>query len=327
VTNAPSLRPLFLFSQPRSGSTLVQRVLGAHSQISTASEPWFLLPLSYMRKPLGARAEYWHVLSTQAVNDFSEQALPGGNLAWRTAVRSFVLDLYAQAAGPGVTYFLDKTPRYYLIAEEISELFPEAKIVFLWRNPLAVVASLLETFRRGEFEPYLWKEDILSAGGRLVAANLALTDRSYAVRYEDLVVASSEPHWRGLFDYLELEWEPEVLMTFSQVKLRGRAGDDTTTAKYHGLSSLPIDGWKRTFEGRVRQAWGRYALRTIGKASLEHMGYDAEVLDQELRALGLGSLVRTAKDVPLLAASRVRHSLRSYTLRMDDGVRPRSSKC
>ena len=40
-----SIRPIFIFSAPRSGSTLLQRVLAAHTQVATASEPWILLPL------------------------------------------------------------------------------------------------------------------------------------------------------------------------------------------------------------------------------------------------------------------------------------------
>src|SRR5262249_20278294 len=37
--------PILLLSLPRSGSTLVQRVLAAHPGVATASEPWLLLPL------------------------------------------------------------------------------------------------------------------------------------------------------------------------------------------------------------------------------------------------------------------------------------------
>lgn len=36
---------IFIVSQPRSGSTLLQRILSAHSQICTTSEPWLALPL------------------------------------------------------------------------------------------------------------------------------------------------------------------------------------------------------------------------------------------------------------------------------------------
>ena len=39
-----SAEPVFLFSLPRSGSTLLQRMLSCHPDIATHSELWFLLP-------------------------------------------------------------------------------------------------------------------------------------------------------------------------------------------------------------------------------------------------------------------------------------------
>ena len=39
------VKPVFIFSLPRSGSTLLQRVLTGHSEISSFAEPHFLLPL------------------------------------------------------------------------------------------------------------------------------------------------------------------------------------------------------------------------------------------------------------------------------------------
>ena len=42
--SAHPIRPLFLLSLPRSGSTLVQRVLARSPQIATASETWLLMP-------------------------------------------------------------------------------------------------------------------------------------------------------------------------------------------------------------------------------------------------------------------------------------------
>ena len=38
-----AMRPLFL-SLPRSGSTLLQRILGSHDAVATSPEPWLLLP-------------------------------------------------------------------------------------------------------------------------------------------------------------------------------------------------------------------------------------------------------------------------------------------
>src|SRR5687767_5281478 len=88
-------QPLFLFSLPRSGSTLLQRVLAAHPAITTASEPWILLPLIYAYRRGGAYTEYNHVLGSSAVRGFAAQ-LTGGRGAFDAALRDFVLRVYAE---------------------------------------------------------------------------------------------------------------------------------------------------------------------------------------------------------------------------------------
>ncbi|MEZ4607679.1 MAG: sulfotransferase [Deinococcales bacterium] len=66
------MTPLFLFSLPRSGSTLLQRILAAHPDIATLSEPWFILPLIYMTRDEGIYSEYDHSHLTRALTDLKE---------------------------------------------------------------------------------------------------------------------------------------------------------------------------------------------------------------------------------------------------------------
>ena len=61
--------PVFLFSLPRSGSTLLQRMLLGHEQIASISEGWVLLPLIYAMKKKGVVAEYSHISSQIAMRD------------------------------------------------------------------------------------------------------------------------------------------------------------------------------------------------------------------------------------------------------------------
>ena len=58
---------IFLISLPRSGSTMLQRVLVGHSEIESSAEPWLMLPLVYSRRENGITAEYggdWARLAT-----------------------------------------------------------------------------------------------------------------------------------------------------------------------------------------------------------------------------------------------------------------------
>ena len=45
------VRPVFILSLPRAGSTLLQRMLNVHPEIASTVEPWILLPfLSSLRE-------------------------------------------------------------------------------------------------------------------------------------------------------------------------------------------------------------------------------------------------------------------------------------
>jgi Sulfotransferase family len=139
-----AINPIFIFSISRSGSTLVRRVIAAHNGVATVSEPWIPLPYLCALRSRGVRAEYEHGLMLTAIEDFCRE-LPAEEEDYRAELRSFVLRLYEKAADGEARSFLDKSPPYCLIAEEIMRLFPSGKFVFLWRNPLSIVASIIET--------------------------------------------------------------------------------------------------------------------------------------------------------------------------------------
>jgi hypothetical protein len=275
------IRPIFLFSISRTGSTLIQRIIAAHDGIATASEPWLLLPHAYTLRRQGIDAEYDHQLLVEAIEDFGEQ-LPGGRDDYLEEARNFTLRLYEKAAGEDDVYFLDKTPPYSLIAEEIIELFPEAKFVFLWRNPLSVLASLIRTW--GPWHPTFMSADLFIGLPRLIAAYDANRDRAHAACFEDLVSGDAE-HWRSLMGYLEMEFDPSSLSRFADVELNGRMGDPTGPKQYSALSSEPEDKWRQTLANPLRRHWTRRYLRFLGPERLALMGYDQKAMLGELSTL------------------------------------------
>lgn len=311
------VQPIFVFSLPRAGSTLVQRVIGTHPDVHTVSEPWLLLPLVYSLRTRGARAEYWHESSAEAIADFCKQ-LPRGQDDYDDALRDFALRLYGEAAGDA-RYFLDKTPHYHLIAEEVMRLFPGGRFVFLWRNPLAVIASLVDTFRAGRWQPDYFRLDLERGVAGLVDAWNASDGRACQVQYERLVGASGEDEWRRLFAYLDLDFDPAVLTDFGDVRLTGRYGDPTGVHRYAGLSSEPLEKWRSTVSGPVRAGWCRAYLRRVGPERLEAMGYDAARLEEGLDAAGEGSAVRDAFDTGTARLAQLR---RDRALALSETPRP-----
>jgi hypothetical protein len=286
-----NVTPIFLLSLPRSGSTLLQRILSSHSQIATVSEPWLMLPFLYALRGEGAVAEYGHSYLASAVNDFCEN-LPQGRADYLREVGETALRLYGKAAGGGVRYFLDKTPRYHLICSELVEIFPGAKFVIMWRNPLAVLSSILDTFHRGKWIPRRYEIDLYGGLESLVDLSRSNPERIHTLRYED-VVLDTDTALAGICEYLDLEVEPGMAAGLASKQLEGQMGDHGPGVVEDGVSTSSLQKWQRVLSSPVRTRYaGRY-LEWIGRERLEHMGYDLGELREELKEvpIGLGKLV------------------------------------
>ncbi len=274
-----AIQPIFIFSVSRSGSTLLQRIVAAHPGVATVSEPWLLLPYAYAMRSQGVDAEYPHAKMVSAIEDFCEE-LPRKRQDYHDELRRCALRLYEKAAHDSdARYFVDKSPPYCLVASEIIELFPDAKFVFLWRNPLSIVASVIETWE--PWRPTLFPGDLFSGLPRLVAAREQAAAHAHALRYEEIVSGEEQP-LRELMEYLELDFDPATLSTFAEVELHGRTGDPTGTKRYSSLSSEPEQKWKQTLANPLRKSWCRRYLAVLGEDRLASMGYDRRQLVAEL---------------------------------------------
>jgi hypothetical protein len=278
--SAAALTPVFIFSLPRSGSTLLQRILATHPAVATASEPWILLPFLYARRRQGIYAEYNHRKAIQAIEDFAA-GLPGGEAAYRVAVRDLAMRLYREHAGPEALYFVDKTPRYQVISADIVRTFEAAKFIFLWRNPLAVIASLIEGWGRGRWNIYEFELDLFDGLAGLIDGQRIAGDRAISVDYRDLVAESTEPRAR-IFSYLGLNIDEARPDEQQGVQLTGRMGDQTGVRAYRELSQAPLSKWTRTLASPLRKLWCRRYLRWIGRERLKLMRFDLEDLLRQL---------------------------------------------
>jgi len=304
-----AIRPIFIFSVPRSGSTLLQRIIAAHDGVATVPEPWLLLPYAYMFRRPGVDAEYLHPLMVNAIEEFCKR-LPGGPEEYRGELRDCVLRLYERAADENSRYFLDKSPAYCFVAEEIMQLFPDGKFIFLWRNPLGVISSLIKTWE--PWHPTLHRGDLFVGLPRLISAYRANSHRAYSVRFEDFV-GGEERSWRPLMEYLEIEFDPDALHRFSEVDINGRMGDKVGVKRYTSLSTEPQEKWRDTLVNPLRIAWCRRYLSFLGTERIAAMGYDREQIMRELSSQptsvnelipDLGRLIKDVAKEPILVRTR-----------------------
>ena len=123
-------RLVFLIGAPRSGTTLLARMLGAHSQIHGRAEPHLITPiahLGYFGKV--QKAPYDPNNVEQAIREIVAE-LPRGEAGYLDALRAYTDAMYAQLmelAPAGKRFFLDKTPAYALVLPVPHQALPAAR--------------------------------------------------------------------------------------------------------------------------------------------------------------------------------------------------------
>ncbi|MBN1562414.1 MAG: sulfotransferase [Anaerolineae bacterium] len=268
---------IFLISQPRAGSTLLQHILAGSPRVQSAAEPWIMLhPIHALRDDRSLTAVYdahWAYLATQ---NFLAEAVPDGEAAYLDAIRAFAQVLYGRAlAGTDAAYFLDKTPRYYRIIPELYQLLPRAKFVFLWRNPLAVLQSILSTWISENYWPRLAHnaDDLRLAPGLMQTGIAQLGDAALVVRYEDLVTAP-EATITTLCEKLDLPFAPDMLTYGERPALTGIVGDPAGIHQHSAPSAASLDKWRTLGDSRQTRHFGIAYLDDLGADTVHAMGYD-----------------------------------------------------
>lgn len=201
----PTERPIFVVGLPRTGTTLVDRILSSHPQVASAGE------------------------LTNFALIVKQRAGTPSNLVMdeATFVAAASLDLaavgreYVESVQPLVgaaPRFVDKMPLNVLYAGLIHRALPNARIVCLRRHPMdACLSNFRQLFASG-FTYYDYAYDLEDtaryylAFDRLVAhwREALPADRLLEVAYEDLV-ADQEGQTRRLLEFCALAWDPRCL--------------------------------------------------------------------------------------------------------------------
>ncbi|MDX1517577.1 MAG: sulfotransferase [Woeseiaceae bacterium] len=193
--------PIFVVGQPRTGTTLVERIITAHSQVHSAGE------LRQFCNSIRRLIDYREPkrFSTRLVEEAAAvdpAALGKAYIASSERMRGTT---------PG---FVDKLPSNFLYLPLILKALPNAKVVHLRRNPMdACFSSFKQLF--ADAYPHSYEQQEMA---RHHARYFHLMecwrdrfgDRFLDVTYED-VTSNLEENARGMIDYLGLPWEDACL--------------------------------------------------------------------------------------------------------------------
>ncbi len=143
---------IFLISMPRSGSTLLQRIIESTQYIESTGEPWVALPiLSFYDQEL-IESLYDQTVLNHARKGLVKE-LKVNETLYHDAEISYLHSIYASIC-KNITapFYLDKTPRYSLIADQLYQRLPNAKYIILKRNPLSVINSYCSTWAKNNLK-------------------------------------------------------------------------------------------------------------------------------------------------------------------------------
>lgn len=274
---AGSDRILFLISQPRAGSTLLQKLIANSPEINTASEPWLLLPFLSVFREDAIEADYRHVVARRGILDYLQKF----NLqeTYKKGLADLILKLYPLEASHA--YFLDKTPRYYEVLKEIVEIFPHSKILILKRHPFDALHSMIQTWSKGGFSPTLlttFYRDF-TVGPKNIQSFLnspsGQNNNVKVIHYEELV---KDPRLMLLdvFDWLDVPFNDSYLTPNSE-KVKGIYGDDVYKDKPNArISSEGLRKWMPYLKDKEYRSFFLGYAEWLGFDFFELYGYPLE---------------------------------------------------
>jgi glycosyltransferase involved in cell wall biosynthesis len=323
---------IFLISQPRAGSTLLQRLIAGHEEIHATAEPWLMLHPLYALKNSGMHTEYRSSLARTALQDFLAQ-FPDGESVYTQSLRRQAACLYQSALKlSGKRYFLDKTPRYYHIIPELYRVFPDAKFVLLFRNPLAVFSSTLKTWLNndpGQIDPAT-RLDLYDAPQKLIDGARVLKDSAIIVNYEQLV-RQPLAELRRLFVRLGLVFQDDLLEYGSRVAPVGRLGDPENVDRHARPVTEYVNKWITNLKEPNLAKAAEDLLAHIGEDTIIQMGYSFTELQQTIGKLKNGifpdqPISKNANELQkdgkqLLAANKIKEAATIYMKLIEEDPR------
>ncbi len=141
-------RPLFIIAAPRSGSTLLFETLACSERVATVGgEAHWLIESIEELCPGAPGVDSNRLIASQVTPRIADRI--------NSQILDRLLDCRGSTLGSEqILTFLEKTPKNALRIPFLERLFPDARFVFLWREPRGNLSSIIEAWRSGNWRTY-----------------------------------------------------------------------------------------------------------------------------------------------------------------------------
>lgn len=235
-----SAEPIFILGLPRTGTTLVERILASHSEVFSAGElNNFTFELMNLVRAGGlkTRPSRLELIELTTRLDFKKLG------------QSYVAS--TRPATGHTLHFIDKMPLNFLYAGLIHLAMPNAKIINLQRNPMDTCYAI---YKQLFMDAYPFSYDLKEIGRYFIAYshlmahwNKLLPGVIYTVRYEDLV-DDVEAGTRGLLEFCGLDWQEQCLRFYESKEASTTA---STVQVRQPVYRSSVGKWKH-YEAQLR---------------------------------------------------------------------------
>jgi hypothetical protein len=244
---------------PRSGTTLLQLMLHAHSRIAIPPENRFVLPAYHQRRRFGdlsvpanrRRLAEWIVSDKKTkFADFGlgrDQVIEEIVASPPTLGSALAAVFRAYARRFGKPRWGDKRPSYVTNADIVRKLYPDAQFIHIVRDGRDTVASLKGKWwhQGGTYEAVSrWAQAVDHA--RRAARRLG-PDTFYELHYEQLV-SDPEEELAALCRFLGEDYEPAMLTPAKVASLVVSKKSKDHALTHRPVTGARVGGWRERLE-------------------------------------------------------------------------------
>ncbi len=273
---AGSDSPVFVVGAPRSGTSLMRRIINSHKAIAMSDETHYFF---HFYEPYRTRGmEGWR----QAVDSFLAECARIQPADYRDVNAQlealaepdfrllFELPLSTWASAEGKERWGEKTPRHIFYADVLIDFFPGARFILMLRDPRGAVASMNRfSMIRGKdsvFHAKRW-QDVWTEGYATASKAIPEAQR-ITIRYEELI-ADARSVLGGVCEFLGEEDDTAAMLGF--YKRHDDSFQGTQERRWSQAVSGDAFSWRSDLSPREVSV-----VEAVCGVTMEHFGYKRE---------------------------------------------------